>query len=150
MDWLHELVGIGGEDGKCLQRRAFLGAPALPQAGEGERLAGRERKGEWLFCLGIEALPLVEGVSGHQTAPLLERIPVGRLRRNIFGAGVDGVVADLCVFCPKGHQAPAQQGNLAFAGVAIQAHHRLDALRRRVVAGRKTGHLFEFKAEPIG
>jgi hypothetical protein len=29
-------------------------------------------------------------------------------------------------------------------------HHRLDALRRRVVAGRKTGHLFEFKAEPIG
>lgn len=35
VDWLHEMVGICSEDRKCLQRRAVLRAPALPQAGEG-------------------------------------------------------------------------------------------------------------------
>ena len=101
MNGLHQFIGIGGQDGKGLERHAFFWLPALPQAGEGVWLAALEGNRIGLFLLGVQALPLVEGIGGHQAASLLQRLAVGGLRGCFLRAGVDRAVGELRVPGPE-------------------------------------------------
>ena len=58
--------------------------------------------------------------------------------------------AELCVFGPERHEAPAHEGELWLAGIGVEADDWLNALRRCVVGGREDGHLLRFDTEPVG
>ncbi len=143
-------VGIGGDDSKGLEGVAFFGFPGLPEAGEGVGLSGAEGDGEGAFGFCIELLPFIEGVGGDEAAALFEGLAIGGLGDDFFGAGVDGGVAEFGVLGPEGDEAPTGDGELARAGVAVEAHDGLIALGRGIEGGREPGHVFQFNAEPIG
>jgi hypothetical protein len=147
---LGNLVGIGGDDSKGLEGLGVLGFPGFPKAGEGVGLAGTESDGEGALGFGIEFLPLIKSVGGDETAALLEGFAIGGLDDDFFGAGVEGGVAELGVLGPEGDKAPAGDGELARAGVAVEANDGLGALGRRVEGGCEPGHVFQFNAEPVG
>lgn len=102
MDRLHHLVWICRQNGEGFQRLAVIGPPALPQAGKGVWFPALERNSKRAFRFGVRSLPLEIGICGHQATALLERLPESRLRRRLFSAGVDGGIADLGFFRPKG------------------------------------------------
>ncbi len=113
-------------------------------------LAALERYGKWLAGLLAGRLPFVEGVRRNHAAALLEGLAKGGLAGSFFGAGVDSGVAAFGVLGLEGNQAPGQQRKFSAAGVAVQTHHGLAALRRCVVAGREERHVLKLNAEPAG
>jgi hypothetical protein len=145
-----DLVGIGGDDSKGFEGLAVFRFPGFPKAGEGAGLSGAEGDGEGAFGFGVQLLPFIEGVGGHEAAAFLEGFTIGGLGDDLFGARVDSGEAELGVLSPEGYEAPAGNGEFARARVAIEAHDELGTLGRRVEGGREPGHVFQFDAEPVG
>jgi hypothetical protein len=150
MNWSHQFIPGGGQNREGLQRRPVLWPPALPQSGEGIRIAALQPNREWALRLWIEALPLEKCVRRHETAPLLQRLSEGGLRRNLFSTRIDRVVADLGILRSRRHQAPAHQRELPVAAVVAQAHNWLNALRSDIKAGRKPRHVLKLDTKPVG
>src|SRR6185312_16733587 len=69
---------------------------------------------------------------------------------HFLGARVNGGVANLCLPRPEGNQSPSQQRKLARSRIAVGPHHRLYALRRRVVAGAEPRQILRIDAKPVG
>src|SRR4029453_5640083 len=80
-------------------------------------------------------LPLVPSRRGHQAAPLLEGLAIGRRRLHAIGAGVDGGIGPLLELLglqPERTQAPARPYGLP--AVAGRPDDRHDIGRRDIVA----------------
>ena len=150
VDGLHDFVGSGSEDGESLQRCAFARLPTLPESGEGIGFAGVEGDGEGLFCLGVNLLPLVKCVGGHQAAARLQCLAEGGLAGGFLGARVKGREVWLGVLGPEGHQPPALQSKLSATANRIKPHHWLNALWSDVIAGGKEGNPAQFHIKPAG
>src|ERR1700761_3880989 len=68
-----EVVRVRGDDSEGEKPLGCLGIlPRIPESGEGKGLAVVEGVEERLACLGIDLLPLVEAVCGHEAAALLK------------------------------------------------------------------------------
>lgn len=93
-----------------------------PNASEGADRAVFQAGRAWLPCLSVQ-------LSHFRAAAALERRACG----DRFALRIDRGVADLGVLRPIRNQTPAHERDLAFAGVAVDADHWLDGLRRNVI-----------------
>src|SRR5450631_4322445 len=112
---LHQLIWVSRQDGEGLERFVVFALPPVPESSECVRLTAFEREGEGVFCLGIDALPLVKSIGRHQAAALLHCVPEGGFGGSLLSSRVDGGVAELWVLCPERDQPPSQEGELAAA-----------------------------------
>ena len=78
--------------------------PGLPESGEchGLGVFAADGPGLLFFAFGVEFLPFVEEVGGDEAVAALEGLAEEGRGGDVFGAGVDGGVADLGVFGPVG------------------------------------------------
>jgi hypothetical protein len=92
-------------------------------------------------------LPFIEAIRDDEAAVRLERLAEGRRGCHCFGSGIDHLVADLDILCPKRNQTPAKLNKFAADRIMDLAEDRPPE-RRGAVDGSGGGHRRQSRIEP--
>ena len=137
----HQCIGVGGDEGGGLQRRAVRRLPVFPQAGEGEQPLALQADEPRLLARG-RGLPFVEAVGGDEAAHAAEGAAEGRLLGHRLAARVGELRRHRGVLRPGGQQAPLDVHRLqpGLGLLPAMAHDEDRLCGRDVVARRGLGH----------
>src|SRR5262249_24721304 len=113
----HQLIGLRDDDSERIDPFTVRLAPYVPQSRKGERLLSFEMDPHGHLVPSLLA-PLIETVSGDNTAASIHERLEGRQLCERFGAGVDHSVADRRVCGPMRNQSPVHEPALVTAHVA--------------------------------
>ena len=100
MNWLHQFVGRGGNDGHGLDDLSLLSFPVVPDAGQGKDLICSRAHEIGLFARSLAA-PLIEPASRDDATAVAHRSPEGWPGLDPLGTGVYEQVLGLGFFGPE-------------------------------------------------
>jgi hypothetical protein len=120
VDVCDNLVGPGGNDRAGVKFLAVGRCPGVKQAGEGIGFSVPHGNSHRLFP-PVHLLPLVEAVGRDHASFTFKQSTKSWFLLQRFGAGVDHLVADLLVLCPRWNKAPTQFTDSAAPTVSKKA-----------------------------
>ncbi len=85
--------------------------PSIPETGEGEQIAAVYLETIRLFRLAV-FLPLVKPIRWNQATMRFERLPERGGSCGCFGPGIDRLVPDSWIACPRRHEPPDRSSRM--------------------------------------
>lgn len=124
VDVYDNLVRAGGNDHAGVKFLAVGRCPGVKQAGEGKGFSVPHGNSHRLFP-PVHLLPLVEAVGRDYAAFTFKQLTKCWFLLQRFGSGVDHLVADLLVLCPRWNKALTQLAGSAAPAVSKNCRDRL-------------------------